>query len=65
MCSWVNNIFLLNKVKLYRKLKKCRKKCLSPNLLYKFSGIFTLAGNEKGLWSGGEFETRLPERPPI
>ena len=24
-----------------------------------------LACNEKGLWSGGAFETPLPERPPI
>ena len=23
-----------------------------------------IATNEKGLWSGGEFETLLPERPP-
>ena len=26
---------------------------------------YSLAFNEKGLWSGGEFETPLPERPPI
>ena len=26
---------------------------------------FSMTHNEKGLWSGGEFETRLPERSPI
>ena len=25
----------------------------------------TMTTNEKGLWSGGGFETRPPERPPI
>ena len=24
-----------------------------------------IAPNEKGLWSGGAFETPLPERPPM
>ena len=28
-------------------------------------GHFKITANVKGLWSGGEFETRLPERLPI
>ena len=32
---------------------------------YLVLGFFKMAANEKGLWSGGEFETQLPERPPI
>jgi hypothetical protein len=26
---------------------------------------YAIATNEQGLWSGGGFETRLPERLPI
>ena len=28
-------------------------------------GASAVADNEKGLWSDGEFETQLPERPPM
>ena len=36
-----------------------------PLRLFVFEICLKLAANEKGLWSGGEFETLLPERPPM
>ena len=41
---------------------------ISPTLLsqmYPHISRKKLAANEKGLWSGGEIETQLPERPPM
>ena len=44
----------------------CRQLQLKCQLVIRFGClIFTVSPNEKGLWSGGEFERPLPERPPM
>ncbi len=47
--------------------RDCNTKILPtvPSQVYPQKSPKKLAANGKGLWSGGAFETPLPERPPI
>ena len=57
-------VFMARDIFLFYFLSLLSSQCLSL-LLGCPACRHTVSANEKGLWSGGEFETRLPERLPI